>query len=846
MINLFQILESGFAAGLALDSLPFSFQRQVVSDLERLAGMPGSPSASHANAAMIVSECYAVGYGVRSDMKSVLHWLYQAALAGSIRAVAWYNRVCSTVGPSPFSLEKAATYEDCENRLSGIPVEQYLLARIQQLELARRREANLIFEGLFLGKASVEPRIADLATFHHLQIDSLSPVHVAAWLGLDSIIEELVASPSQVNVMSKLGRNAIFYACLGGSLSTLRFLTSFGGNVDQRDFYGISPLHLCVFFPRHAVKDAVGLLVEHGADPNAVMNGRLEWEEHDITLLGTPMEWAVRCRHSKLIQTLLQTAAKVRGLNAAIESFFWEIVDLLLLQKAWDNEEPPQLALSPIDRPYRHWIAHGKDHLHSLSRTLDVLEKHGLNLGRQFAALGGLTLLMTTICGSQTIDDFEIIRQLARRGQNVKFAADGFTALGFAIERSNHKEDWTETLQYLLAYYDISELEQNYMFDGSYLHSAVTSDSVIGVRELLRKGVNVNQPAYDASESTPLQYCAIGDKSPEMMALLLENGASTVPWDGAWKPSPLEDRLFSLQRNSKLLDLLLEAQSSKELCFRALKKTLVGALSVADTDRRDTLEAFRNLISKPAVQILINHEESGEGTLLHMAAVLLNPYLVRLLLEAGADVRVSANIGGLDVTPLQAALGRGKFLWEAHTSKSQSITDLYERSRIAAFDTTRLLLSEHSAYEDGLFDGITPLHLAAYMGIADVVEELTAIPGIDSEAKGSWPGQVGQLTPAQLLAATLIPDMCGYPGVKPTLNVSEQDQPLHRNNVPTNHLRRQETEDRNLPFQDREDMHLGMKATLGAELTMTISPRLVYNNASHVLRLLGYKFSPNV
>ena len=138
------------------------------------------------------------------------------------------------------------------------------------------------------------------------------------------------------------------YVCLGGSLSTLRFLISSGANVYQRDFYVILSLHLCVFFPQHAVKDAVGLLVKHGADPNAVMTGRLEWEEYDITLLGTriPMEWVVRCRHSKLIQTLLQTAAKIKGLNAAIELFFWEIVDLLLLQKAWDNAEPPQLALS--------------------------------------------------------------------------------------------------------------------------------------------------------------------------------------------------------------------------------------------------------------------------------------------------------------------------------------------------------------------------------------------------------------------------------------------------------------------------------------------------------------------
>lgn len=833
-------------AGEALDDLPSSFQHQVVSDLERLAGRPGNPSASHANAAMTVSECYIVGYGVNSDMKSVLHWLHQAALAGSTKAAAWYNRLCVTVGSSPLSLDNAATYEDCENRLSDTPVVDYLHARIQQLELARRREAHLIFEGLFLDETFTEQRMVELATFHHLQTDHLSPVHVAAWLGLDSVIKNSLTSPSQVNLVSKLGRTAIFYACLGGNLSTLRFLINAGGNVDHRDFFGIAPLHLCVFFPKCAVEDAVSLLVKHGADPNAVMNSTLEWEEHDITLLGTPMEWAVQCRHSQLIQSLLQTAAEIKGLNTAIELFFWEIVDLLLLQKACNNEELPQLSLSPIDKPYRHWIAHGKDHLQSLSWTLDVLEKHGLDIGRQFAALDNSTLLIATIHRSKTVDDFEIIRQLAKRGQNVKFANEnGFTALGFAISMSKQKETWTETLQELLTYYDISELEQNYIYDGSYLHSAVVSDSVIGARELLRKGVNVNQLTYDHFEDTPLQLCVLCDGSPEMMTLLLENGASTERSDGASKLSPLESRVSGLQRTSKLLDLLLERRCSREFCLPALHLALTNALVISDTARRDILEVFRHMIAKPAVQSLVNDTKLGEITLLHRAAASLNLYLTKLLLEAGADVRISTNIEGEDLIPLQVALGNGKFYWEAYASKSQSTTEVHERSRRDAFDTTCLLLSEHTAHKNGAFEGITQLHLAAYMGIAEVVEGLTASPGIDIEAKGSWPGQAGLLTPAQLLAATLVPDACGYPFVKPSSDISEQVQ--SPSTAPKEYtLRQEETDGRSLPFQDLEDVKTEVRDNYGVNMTLTLSPRLIYNNASRVMRLLGHEFSLTV
>lgn len=44
--------------------------------------MPSKESANHADAAVAVSECYTVGYGVNHDMKSMLNWLHQAASAG--------------------------------------------------------------------------------------------------------------------------------------------------------------------------------------------------------------------------------------------------------------------------------------------------------------------------------------------------------------------------------------------------------------------------------------------------------------------------------------------------------------------------------------------------------------------------------------------------------------------------------------------------------------------------------------------------------------------------------------------------------------------------------------------
>lgn len=789
---------------------------------------------------MTISECYVAGFGVDVDMACASHWLHQAALSGSAKAKAWYYRLCNALDLSPSRVEQGSKYEACERELTTIPTEEYLYERILYLEHTAREVAVTDFRSLLLNEVDTEHRCVDLMTFHCLQVDHLNQLHVASWLGQDDIVEKCIRLSAEGSTLSRLGRTPLFYACFGGQLSTLQLLVRFDQKANQRDLLGITPLHLCIFFPQESVEEAVSILLRNGANFTAATGTEIEWEEHDIVLKGTPMEWAVQCRNIRLIKIFLKAGAEVvKGLVVAIQRFFWDVAEFLLPIRVVDHGDLYHLAISSLKRPFGHWIAHGKDHRRCISRTFDALEKHGLRLGGAFAELDNRTLLIKTIVGSKTIDDFEIVRQLAMRSGDVKYACDGSnTALGFALSTSRQKTEWREPIRDLLSYYTVPELEEDYIYQSSYLHTAVVMDSVVGASELLAKGVNVNQLSNDGYRNTPLDLCVMIDKSPELATLLLENGASMERSGGEEALSPLEWRLVDIQRTPAIFDLLLDRQSSREVCVQALHFAFNNAwMTYTGETRKDALETYRYLLSEPRLQGSINDTNDDGVTLLHRTAATLNTYLTTLLLEAGADVRVPSVIEGRDLLPLQVALGNGKFYWDLHASNSPPINGLEEQARKAAFDTTCLLLSEHNDNDDGLFKGITKLHLAAYMGIAHVVEELIRDPSTEVEAKGCWLGIPTMLTPAELLAYALLP--------RSQEHITYYNIPYQYTHGGESKLLGKGSEaivnwdgfDRsNASWPDLPDVR-------DKEGNRRLSPRLIHDNASRVMELLGHDLS---
>ncbi|XP_068740299.1 GA-binding protein subunit beta-1-like [Montipora capricornis] len=69
-----------------------------------------------------------------------------------------------------------------------------------------------------------------------------------------------------------------------------------GANVDERDQFLLTPLHLACWYGHESV---VKLLLDHNADVNAV--DRFQF---------TPLQKAERCNHQSIIQLLLNHDAK--------------------------------------------------------------------------------------------------------------------------------------------------------------------------------------------------------------------------------------------------------------------------------------------------------------------------------------------------------------------------------------------------------------------------------------------------------------------------------------------------------------------------------------------------------
>jgi len=93
-------------------------------------------------------------------------------------------------------------------------------------------------------------------------------LHDAARGGLAERVRRLLDQGSEVDPRDDLGRTPLHWAVMGGHVETVRPLLERGAEVDARDKRGYTPLALIL-----DNADVARLLVEHGADPNASLEG---------------------------------------------------------------------------------------------------------------------------------------------------------------------------------------------------------------------------------------------------------------------------------------------------------------------------------------------------------------------------------------------------------------------------------------------------------------------------------------------------------------------------------------------------------------------------------------------
>ncbi|HUL04944.1 MAG TPA: ankyrin repeat domain-containing protein [Candidatus Acidoferrum sp.] len=93
-------------------------------------------------------------------------------------------------------------------------------------------------------------------------------LHDAARGGLAERVRLLLDQGSEVDLRDDLGRTPLHWAVMGGRAETVRLLLERGAAVDARDKRSYTPLALI-----QDSADVARLLIEHGADPNASLEG---------------------------------------------------------------------------------------------------------------------------------------------------------------------------------------------------------------------------------------------------------------------------------------------------------------------------------------------------------------------------------------------------------------------------------------------------------------------------------------------------------------------------------------------------------------------------------------------
>jgi hypothetical protein len=278
----------------------------------------------------------------------------------------------------PVTHERLLCAELIEVHLHMVPTECYLLSRIHYMAYSKWRQVSEATD-MSAAKDLTEPTqylVFGLELFSSWELDNLLPLHFAAWSGDDTMVLKLLQNGSHYAVSTQ-NLTALHYSCLGGRLSTMVILLDSKISASTKAFHDITPLHLSIFFNETDVSQAVSLLVQSGADPEAAVAETVYWEDHDIQLSGTAIDWAVLSRNLAAVKALLPHSRGRKCLNYAMRHFFWEIADYILEYSHSNGENSEDLhTLSCLKRPFSHWIAHGSNHVEAIRQTIAVYRQY--------------------------------------------------------------------------------------------------------------------------------------------------------------------------------------------------------------------------------------------------------------------------------------------------------------------------------------------------------------------------------------------------------------------------------------------------------------------------------------
>ena len=134
-----------------------------------------------------------------------------------------------------------------------------------------------------------------------IDLGNISPIHLAAEQGFDTLIRALISKGADVDCGDSNGMTPLHYGCRSNqpTFSAVKLLMDDGADVDRVDHHGLSPLHhACLSAATN--EDVVRILLEKGADVNR--------QTYDRTL---PLHYALKEGNPKIIRLLREFGALI-------------------------------------------------------------------------------------------------------------------------------------------------------------------------------------------------------------------------------------------------------------------------------------------------------------------------------------------------------------------------------------------------------------------------------------------------------------------------------------------------------------------------------------------------------